>query len=528
MVPDTRLKTLQGDGFQLLPECVRAQGAQGHACESEGRPGNNNCFVHNYTSLFFYKCNNLIPSYFSNTKQILMSKQILVVGAGKSSSYLLHYLLGKSGEKDLRLVIADKHPDQLPKAVSDHPRTEIVSLDIARAEARRKAVGASDIVISMLPAALHIDIARDCLEFGKHLVTASYISPQMRELDSEVRKKGLVFMNEIGLDPGIDHMSAMQVIDRIKSRGGKILLFESFTGGLVSPQSDTNLWNYKFTWNPRNVVVAGQGGAAKFKQEGTYKYIPYHKLFRRTEFLEIEGYGTFEAYANRDSLSYREDYGLQDALTLYRGTMRRVGFSRAWNIFVQLGMTDDSYRIENSRGMSYRDFTNLFLPYSPTDSVELKLRHYLKIDQDDIIWGKLLEIHLFDRDRTITLENATPAQILQEILEASWTLGPDDRDMIVMYHKFGYQLDGRKHQLDSNMVVLGENKRLTAMSKTVGLPVAMATLLILEGTYDTPGVQIPKDPGIYEPVLAELAANGIAFREYDVPYLGYNPDSVAS
>lgn len=528
LVADAGLKTLQGKGFQLLPEGMCPQGPQGYTGEAQGRCSPNNCFVHNYILLFFYKCNNLIPSYFSNTKQILMSKQILVVGAGKSSSYLLHYLLEKAGEKDLRLVIADKHPDQLPKAVSNHPQTEVIALDIAEAEARRKAVGRSDIVISMLPAALHIDIARDCLEFGKHLVTASYISPQMRELDPEVRAKGLVFMNEIGLDPGIDHMSAMQVIDRIKSRGGKILLFESFTGGLVAPQSDTNLWNYKFTWNPRNVVVAGQGGAAKFKQEGTYKYIPYHKLFRRTEFLEIEGYGTFEAYANRDSLSYREDYGLQDALTLYRGTMRRVGFSRAWNIFVQLGMTDDSYRIENSRGMSYRDFTNLFLPYSPTDSVELKLRHYLKIDQDDIIWGKLLEIHLFDRDRTISLENATPAQVLQEILEASWTLGPDDRDMIVMYHKFGYELDGKKRQLDSNMVVLGENKRLTAMSKTVGLPVAMATLLILEGTYTTPGVQIPKDPGIYKPVLEELSANGIAFREYETPYLGYNPDSVAS
>ncbi|MBC2837915.1 saccharopine dehydrogenase family protein [Robiginitalea sp. SC105] len=457
-----------------------------------------------------------------------MPKRILIVGAGKSTSYLLHYLLRKAPEKDLLLVIADKQPDQLPEEVTGHPHTEITKLDISDAPSRREAVRQSDIVISMLPASLHIEVARDCLEFGKNLVTASYISAEMRKLDPQVREKGLIFMNEIGLDPGIDHMSAMQVIDRIKADGGKILLFESFTGGLVSPQSDTNLWNYKFTWNPRNVVVAGQGGAAKFKQEGTYKYIPYHKLFRRTEFLEIEGYGTFEAYANRDSLSYREAYGLQDALTLYRGTMRRVGFSRAWNIFVQLGMTDDSYHIENSRGMSYRDFTNLFLPYSPTDSVELKLRHYLKIDQDDIIWGKLLEIHLFDRERLVQQDNATPAQILQEILEASWTLGPEDRDMIVMYHKFGYQVGERKYQLDSNMVVVGENRRLTAMAKTVGLPVAMATLLILEGKYRKAGVQIPRDPEIYEPVLEELAQNGIAFREYEVPYLGYNPDSVAS
>src|SRR5690606_9466928 len=227
----------------------------------------------------------------------------------------------------------------------------------------------------------------------------------------------LVFMNEAGLDPGIDHMSAMQVIDRIRERGGKMLLFESFCGGLVAPESDTNLWNYKFTWNPRNVVLAGQGGAAKFIQEGAYKYIPYHKLFRRTEFRDIEGYGTFEAYANRDSLKYREAYGLHDILTLYRGTMRRVGFSKAWNIFVQLGMTDDSYIMEGSENMSYRDFINAFLPFSHTDSVELKLRYYLKIDQDDIMWAKLEELGLFDHSKKIGLKNASPARMLQKILE---------------------------------------------------------------------------------------------------------------
>ena len=457
-----------------------------------------------------------------------MSRRILIIGAGKSTAYLLQYLLDKSEEQDLLLCIADKHPETVSEAIRNHPHTEVIGLDISRASERREAVQNAAIVISMLPARLHIEVARDCLEFGKNLVTASYVSKEMREMDEEVRSKKLIFMNEIGLDPGIDHMSAMEVIDRIKKKGGKMLLFESFTGGLVAPESDTNLWNYKFTWNPRNVVVAGQGGAAKFIQEGTYKYIPYHKLFRRTEFLEIKGYGTFEAYANRDSLSYREAYGLDNALTLYRGTMRRVGFSRAWNIFVQLGMTDDGYHIENSKGMSYREFTNLFLPYSPTDSVELKLRHYLKIDQDDVIWGKLLEINLFDARKTISIENGTPAQILQEILEESWTLGPEDRDMIVMYHKFGYELGGKKYQLDSNTVVLGENPKLTAMAKTVGLPVAMACLLILNGEITRPGVQIPIHKEVYDPILKELKTYGVAFNEFEVPYLGYNPDSVAS
>ena len=457
-----------------------------------------------------------------------MPRKILVIGAGKSTSYLLDYFLEKAETEDLQLTVGDLNPDAIANSVKTHPSCSVVSLDIFKDDERREAIKNSDIVVSMLPAFLHSKVAHDCLAFEKHLVTASYVSEELKTLDGQVKEKGLVFMNEIGLDPGIDHMSAMQIIDRIREKGGNILLFESFTGGLVAPENDNNLWNYKFTWNPRNVVVAGQGGTAKFIQEGTYKYIPYHKLFRRTEFFDIEGYGRFEGYANRDSLNYREAYGLQDVLTLYRGTMRRVGFSKAWNIFVQLGMTDDSYAIENSKGMSYREFVNLFLPYSPTDTVELKLRYYLKIDQDDIIWEKLLELNLFDAQKIIELPNATPAQILQKILEDSWTLAEDEKDMIVMYHKFGYELNGQKKQIDANMVVIGENRTHTAMSKSVGLPVAMATLAILNKKIVTPGVQIPIKKEVYEPILSELKNYGIIFREYEVPYLGYNPDSVAS
>lgn len=457
-----------------------------------------------------------------------MVRKILVVGAGKSTSYLLDYFLEKAKEEKLHLTIADLHPGTIPDGITSHPACTVMALDIFKDADRKAAVKNTDIVVSMLPARFHIKVAEDCITFGKHLVTASYISPEIRTLDQQAKAKGLVFMNEIGVDPGIDHMSAMKVIDSIRNKGGKVVLFESFTGGLVAPESDNNLWSYKFTWNPRNVVLAGQGGAAKFIQEGTYKYIPYHKLFRRTEFLDIEGYGSFEAYANRDSLKYREAYGLREAHTLYRGTMRRVGFSKAWNMFVQLGMTDDGYTVQNSEGMSYREFTNLFLPYSPTDSVELKLRHYLKIDQDDIMWGKLLELNLFDANRTISLKNATPAQMLQQILEDSWTLADDEKDMIVMYHKFGYEYMGEKKQIDANMVVLGKNRTHTAMARTVGLPVAIATLLILNKRISTPGVQIPIRKEVYEPILAELKEYGVHFQEYEVPYMGYNPNSVVS
>ena len=450
-------------------------------------------------------------------------KNILIIGAGKSSSYLIKYLLEKSNNENLRLMIGDICTENADLMIQDHKNAKSILLDVFNLEQRQKLIKKSDLVISMLPARFHVEVAKDCISFGKHMVTASYISKEMKALDKAAKKKGLVFMNEIGVDPGIDHMSAMQIIDQIKGIGGKMLLFESFTGGLVAPENDNNLWNYKFTWNPRNVVLAGQGGAAMFIQEGTYKYIPYHKLFRRTEFLNINGSGNYEAYANRDSLKYRSIYGLDGIPTMYRGTIRKVGFSRAWNIFVQLGMTDDSYTIQNSESMSYRDFVNLFLAYSPSDSVELKLRSYLNIDQDDLMWAKLIELDLFNPTKKIKLKNATPAQILQKILEDSWTLEEKEKDMIVMQHLFGYEINGEKKQIESSLVVKGENQNYTAMAKTVGLPVAIAALKILQGEIKTPGVQLPISKEVYEPILKELKEHGVHFIEKNTSYLGYNP-----
>ncbi|MDT8416665.1 MAG: saccharopine dehydrogenase family protein [Lutibacter sp.] len=453
-------------------------------------------------------------------------RNILVIGSGQSSSSLITYLLNKSFSENLHITVADVSLELAKNKVNNHKNGTSRTLDILNEAERKEAIKNADIVVSMLPAHLHINVAKDCLEFGKNMVTASYISNEMKALHQEAVKKNLVFMNEIGLDPGVDHMSAMKVIDHIREKGGKMLLFESFTGGLVAPESDNNLWNYKFTWNPRNVVLAGQGGAAKFLQEGTYKYIPYHKLFRRTEILNIDGYGKFEGYANRDSLKYKSVYGLDNILTLYRGTIRRVGFSRAWNVFIQLGMTDDSYTIENSEHMTYRAFTNSFLAYNPFDSVELKLRYYLKIDQDDIVWDKLAELNIFSSTKMVGLKNATPAQILEKILRDSWTLKENDKDMIVMQHLFGYELNGEKQQIESSMVCIGDNQTYTAMAKTVGLPVAIATLKILNGEIKTPGVQIPILKEVYEPILKELEENGIVFHEKTVPYLGYNPERV--
>ncbi|PKH50587.1 saccharopine dehydrogenase [Tenacibaculum sp. Bg11-29] len=453
-------------------------------------------------------------------------RNILIIGAGRSSSSLIKYLLDKSTQENLQITIGDVSVKNAKAIINNHKNATAVELDVFNEAQRVNAIKKADIVISMLPARFHIEVAKDCVTHNKHMVTASYVSDEMKALDKEAKAKGLVFMNEIGLDPGIDHMSAMQIIDRIHDNGAKMLLFESFTGGLVAPESDTNLWNYKFTWNPRNVVLAGQGGAAMFIQENTYKYIPYHKLFRRTEFLDIDGYGKFEGYANRDSLKYRSLYNLENIPTMFRGTIRKVGFSRAWNVFVQLGMTDDTYTIEESENMSYRDFTNLFLAYSPSDSVELKFRSYLKIDQDDIMWDKFLELDIFNPTKIIGLKNATPAQMLQKILSEKWTLEADDKDMIVMQHKFGYELNQEKYQIESSMVIKGDDQTYTAMAKTVGLPVAMAALKILNKEITTPGVQLPIKKEVYEPILKELEEYGITFAEKKAPYLGYNPETI--
>lgn len=439
-------------------------------------------------------------------------KKILVIGAGRSATTLIGYFLEHAEEQDWHVTVADISVELCEKKTAGHARGRAIAFDVFNADQRKEELGKADIVVSMLPASMHIEVAKDCLAMGKHLTTASYISKEMKALDEDAKANGLTFLNEIGLDPGIDHLSAMKLLDEIRHGGGKVEHFESFTGGLVAPESDDNPWHYKFTWNPRNVVLASQGGAVKFIHNGKYKYIPYHRVFRRTEYINIEGHGEFEGYANRDSLSYREVYGLKDVKTLYRGTLRRPGFSRSWDAFVQLGMTDDSYVMEGSETMTNRDFVNSFLPFSLRDSVELKLRAMLKLDQDDRLMEKLQWLGLFDKT-VIGLKNATPAQILQHILEKKWAMKPDDKDMIVMWHKIGFVKDGQKYVTESSMVVKGDDQHNTAMAKTVGLPLAVATRMILEEKILERGVMLPLSSNIYGPVLDELSNNGISFNE---------------
>lgn len=455
-------------------------------------------------------------------------KNILVIGAGLSASSMLRYFTQHAESEDWYIKVVDQNAALAQSKVAGCSRAEGFSINALDPEERGPLIEWADIVISMLPARFHIDVAIDCVKHKTNLITPSYISKEMKDLHEEAEKAGILIMNEIGVDPGIDHMSAKKILDEIEEKGGKMHIFESFTGGLIAPESDDNPWNYKFTWNPRNVVLAGQGSAAKFIQEGQYKYIPYNKLFRRTEIINIDGYGDFEGYANRDSLKYRSKYGLDDIPTIYRGTFRRKGFSKAWDSFVQLGATDDSYILEGSKDMTKREFINSFLPYNPNDSVELKLRHYLKIDMDDIIWDKLVWLGIFDRTEMGFTEDVTPAYFLQKILEEKWSLGKEDKDMIVMWHKFVYILNNEYREINSHMVSIGEDQTYTAMSNTVGLPCAICAKLILNGTIQTKGVHLPIHKEIYQPILEELESYNIKFTDtvVDPPVLYIEPSRV--
>jgi saccharopine dehydrogenase (NADP+, L-glutamate forming) len=334
-------------------------------------------------------------------------------------------------------------------------------------------------------------------------------------LHDEAKRKDLLFLNECGLDPGIDHMSAMQVIDRIKSTGGKILSFDSFTGGLISPETDPeNPWRYKFTWNPRNVVMAGQG-TARFMQHGQFKYIPYHQLFKRTTPVMIAGLGNYEGYANRDSLQYIETYGLQGIQSMLRGTLRNTGYCAAWDVLVQLGCCDDSFRMEGLEKMTHRDFVNAFLNYDPQLMVEEKICLGFKILPNGAEMQRLRWSGFFDRE-LIGLKEGTPAQVLEHILNKKWKLQSGDKDMIVMWHRFVYELNGHKKEIQASLAVTGDDAVHTAMAKTVGLPIGIAAKLLMQNKISSRGVTIPVANEMYEPILKELGEMGIVFKEAEI------------
>ena len=438
-------------------------------------------------------------------------KKILILGAGFSSTVMIKYLLGKAKENNWQITVGDISEEMASGKVAGNPLGKAIKFDIQNEKQKADEISKADLVISFLPAFMHPIVAKECVRQGKHMVSASYVSKEMKELNAEAKSKGIALLNELGVDPGIDHMSAMKVIDEIKHNGGKLLAFSSNTGGLIAPESDNNPWNYKFTWNPRNVILAGQG-TAKYIEKGTYKYIPYTQLYKRISTATVLNMGEFDVYANRDSLSYREIYGLQDIPTIFRGTMRKKGYCQAWDVFVQLGATDDTYQLEGVDKMTYRDYINLFLPFDEKLSVEEKICKMFNLTMQSDVMKKMLWVGIFEKNK-IGLQTATPAQVLQHLLEGKWKLSPKDKDLLVMQHKFEYELDGKRKEITSSLVVIGKDSVETAMAMTVGMPVAIASEMLLKGQIKVTGVHTPVIPELYLPILTELEKYGIQFIE---------------
>ncbi len=435
-------------------------------------------------------------------------KSVIILGAGRSSFSLINYLIHSSKSHGFSLSIGDLEPEIVQKKF---PGINVFYFNILDPEMAGSVLAKADLIISMLPQKLHLHVALICAEKGIHLLTASYLSEEIKALSPQFESKKVCCLMELGLDPGLDHMSALRVLDRIKKDGHVLLGFETFTGGLLAENTEAeNPWNYKFTWNPRNVVLAGND-TVKFIQEGKYKYIPYHQLFRRTEVIFIPGHGYFEGYANRDSLKYLDLYDLRGIRTLYRGTLRRPGFCKAWDVFVQLGATSDNYEMESVDQMTHRQFINSFLRFNPHDSVELKLAHYLNLGLDAEEMYKLKWLGMFDEE-LVGLKKGTPAQILEHILKKKWTLNKSDRDMIVMWHKFTYLDREKPKEVQAHMVAYGDDEVNTAMAKTVGLPIAVCAELILTGKLVLTGVHIPTQQKIYEPILTKLNTMGFDFH----------------
>lgn len=443
-----------------------------------------------------------------------MTKQahILVFGAGKSATVLIDFLKKTITQNNWLLTVADSNLATVLAKLDGHPGSTGLQINIEDQEARKSLVKTASIVISMMPPSLHYLIAEDCLEFGVNLLTASYLDEKTKALSQEIEEKGLLFLYEMGLDPGIDHMSAMQIIHEIQSKGGVINSFRSHCGGLVAPENDDNPWHYKISWNPRNVVLAGSAGA-RYLEHGEEVTIPYHGLFNNEETLDIPGLYPLGFYPNRDSLSYIPIYGLESANSFVRTTLRYPEFLKGWAGILHLGLTDQSHIYQFDQ-LSVAAFFKLHIERLALtnwiDSLEEQSTHEAMAAHflEQLNW-----LGLHDQDTLLPLIQGTAADVLQFLLETKLALLPGEKDMIVMQHEFDYQIGTETHSLKSSLVCIGENDQHTAMAKTVGLPLGIAAKLIVENQIQLSGLHIPILPQIYEPVLAALKSEGIEFQE---------------
>lgn len=424
--------------------------------------------------------------------------QILVFGAGKSATVLIRYLGGITAKKNWICTVADQDLTAVNSKINGYPNLRAAALSIEDEDARQGLIKAADIIISLLPPSLHFLVAKDCVRLKKNLLTASYLDHQIKSLEKDINDAGLLFIGEMGLDPGIDHMSAMQIIHEIQSNGGQISSFKSHCGGLIAPESDTNPWHYKISWNPRNIVTAGKAGAI-YQEDGKVVAKNYAEIFENCAQLNIPQVGTLAYYPNRDSLSYIPLYQLELAQTFIRTTLRYAEFCLGWEKIVQAQLTSDEEVIDTN-GLSYAQFFQSHLK-----KYNVELNSPAIIEQFNFLG--------LNDPTLINKGTLTVAQLLQAILEAKWKLQTGDKDLIVMLHELEYHVNNKHYAIQSKLVVKGDDELHTAMAKTVGLPLGIAAVLILENKIDLKGLHIPIIKEIYEPVLAELMKEGIAFEE---------------
>lgn len=497
-------------------------------------------------------------------------RQILLFGAGKSSTALIEYFLVNAMAENWHLTVADANLQAIEEKIGHSSFATAVSLDILQEDERKTMIEKADIVISLLPPSLHILVAKDCLFYRKNLLTASYADEQIKGLKNEIESAGLLFLCEMGLDPGIDHMSAKKLIDSIHADGGNITSFLSHCGGLVAPEDDDNPWHYKISWNPRNVVLAGKAGAI-FKQDGEINELDYEALFDTKRYVMVPDYDALCWYPNRDSLNYIPRYGLEEAATFIRTTLRHPDFMYGWKNLVDLKLTDEAKNYETN-GKTLMQFfkehmdlngfgewleKKLHDQFDSTKSLLSELVSLVKLEEEaaekgidpveefmlvddkgdlqnididqlkisaaatladnmhdaNLTLKQLYFLGMDDEKTVINKGRCSAADVLQFALEQKLMLGPDDKDMVVMMHEIEYKQANKLQKTTSTLLLRGEDNIHTAMAKTVGLPLAIAAKLILNEIISCKGLHIPITKEIYEPVLKELEEAGILFQE---------------
>jgi saccharopine dehydrogenase (NADP+, L-glutamate forming) len=434
-------------------------------------------------------------------------KKILILGAGLVARPLVRYLLD---QPDFEVEVASRTVSKAVKLIDNHPQGKASELNLKNEEGLKDEISKADLVISMVPYTFHPKVAKYCIDYNKHMVTTSYVSEVMKNLDAEAKRAGILILNEVGLDPGIDHMEAMRIIHEVEDKGGEILSFTSYCGGLPAPEANTNPFGYKFSWSPIGVLLAGKN-SAQYLKDGQQIFIPPQDLFDNYLMINIEGLGEFEGYPNRNSLPYIELYGIKSTKTMLRGTLRNKGWCSTMKKIVDLGLLEEEEK--DWTGLTYKEFLRKLMNDPAEEDIKKALAAHLNIDENSDIIQRLEWLGLLS-DEPLPSEKDSPLNILGAKMLEKLQYEEGERDMIILQHQFIASFrENKKEKITSTLIDFGIPHDDTSMARTVGLPAAISTKLILEGKIEKTGVHIPVTPEIYIPILQELKELDIAFKE---------------